>query len=204
MYFLIWWTYDGIGDKAVVEETIVGIMNGVEDIGEIIVVIVSDPDWDMPGPRKVEVGLTGAKVIVSELDIVNDGGGSGPAVERLITVAVDDGGKDVALVGVDDLKLVKPREVTIGEEADDADVINVWVSLDEGKGVWGTQDENKEGGVEMDILVTVDRSCAEFEAEITSFVDETDEEVIIADGVAEVHRGINCVPSDDGTPIKKE
>ena len=76
----------------------------------------------MPGPRKVEVGLTGAKVIVSEPDIVNDGDGSGRSVESVITVAVDDGGKDVALVDVDDLK---PREVTIGEEADDADVINV-------------------------------------------------------------------------------
>lgn len=77
----------------------------------------------MPGPRKVEVGLIGANVIVSELDIVKDGDGSGRRVVRVITVAVDGGGKDVALV--DDLKLVKPREVTIGEEADDADVINV-------------------------------------------------------------------------------
>ena len=77
----------------------------------------------MPGPRKVDVGLIGANVIVSELDIVNDGDGSGRRVVRVITVAVDGGGKDVALV--DDLKLVKPREVTIGEEADDADVINV-------------------------------------------------------------------------------
>ena len=78
----------------------------------------------MPGPRKVEVGLTGAKVIVSEPDIVNDGDGSGRSVESVITVtvAVDDGEKNVALVDVDDLK---PREVTIGEEADDADVINV-------------------------------------------------------------------------------
>ena len=67
--------------------------------------------------------MTGANVIVSELDIVNDGDGSGRRVVRVITVAVDGGGKDVALV--DDLKLVKPREVTIGEEADDADVINV-------------------------------------------------------------------------------
>ena len=77
----------------------------------------------MPGPRKVDVGLIGANVIVSELDIVSDGDGSGRRVVRVITVAVDGGGKDVALV--DDLKLVKPREVTIGEEADDADVINV-------------------------------------------------------------------------------
>ena len=69
------------------------------------------------------MGLIGANVIVSELDIVNDGDGSGRRVVRVITVAVDGGGKDVALV--DDLKLVKPREVTIGEEADDADVINV-------------------------------------------------------------------------------
>ena len=69
------------------------------------------------------MGLIGANVIVSELDIVKDGDGSGRRVVRVITVAVDGGGKDVALV--DDLKLVKPREVTIGEEADDADVINV-------------------------------------------------------------------------------
>lgn len=84
------------------------------------------------------MGLTGAKVIVSELDIVNDGDGCGPAVERVIVVAVDDcGGMDVALVEVDDLKLVKPRELTIGE-ADDgkgADVINVSVSVVEGRGV---------------------------------------------------------------------
>ena len=133
-------------------------MNGLDDIS-----VVSGPDWDMPGPRKVEVGLTGAKVIVSEPDIVNDG--SGRSLESVITVAVDDGEKDVALVDVDDLK---PREVTIGEEADDADVINVWVSVDEGKGVWGTQLENKEGGVKMEKLVTVDRSWVEFEAEITS------------------------------------
>ena len=137
-------------------------MNGVDDIS-----VVSCPDWDMPGPRNVEVGLTGAKVIVSEPDIVNDGDGSGRSVESVITVtvAVDDGEKNVALVDVDDLK---PREVTIGEEADDADVINVWVSVDEGKGVWGTQLENKEGGVKMEELVTVDRSWVEFEAEITS------------------------------------
>ena len=96
---------------------------------------------------------------------MNDGDGSGRSVESVITVAVDDGEKDVALVDVDDLK---PREVTIGEEADDADVINVWVSVDEGKGVWGTQLENKEGGVKMEELVTVDRSWVEFEAEITS------------------------------------
>ena len=43
MYLLISWTYVGIvGDKAVEEETNVGIMSGVEDIDEIS--IVSDPD----------------------------------------------------------------------------------------------------------------------------------------------------------------
>lgn len=56
----------------------------------------------------------------------------------MITVTVEwCGGKDVALVDVDDLKLVKPREVTIGE-ADDgkvADVINVSVGVVEGIGV---------------------------------------------------------------------
>ena len=132
----------------------------------------------MPGPLKVEVGLTGAKVIVSELDIENDDGDGccGRAVERVITVAVDEcGGKDVALA--DDLK---PREVMIGE-VDDADVINVSVSVVEGKG--DIQVENKGAGREM-----VDRSCTEFE------VDAIDEVALIADGVAEVHRGINCVP----------
>ena len=54
----------------------------------------------------------------------------------------------------------------------------------------------------MEKLVTVDRSWVEFETEITSQLDEIDEEVIIADGVAEVHRGIYCVPSND-TPKKK-
>ena len=48
----------------------------------------------------------------------------------------------------------------------------------------------------MDELVTVDRSWVEFEAEITSEVDEIDEEALITDGVAEVHRGINFVPPD--------
>ena len=84
----------------------------------------------MPGPITVEVGKAGAKVILSELDIVNDGDGRGRTVERC-------GGKDVALADVDDLKLVKPREVTIGE-ADDgkvADVINVSVGVVEKKGV---------------------------------------------------------------------
>ena len=46
-------------------------------------------------------------------------------------------------------------------------------------------------------MVTVDRSWVEFETEITSYLDEIDEEVIIADGIAEMHRGIYCVPSDD-------
>ena len=91
----------------------------------------------MPG-AKVEVGLTGANVIVSELDIVNNGDDCACVVERMIPVAVDEcGGKDVALVDVDGLKLVKPRELTIGE-ADDgkgADVINVSVSVVEGRGV---------------------------------------------------------------------
>ena len=54
----------------------------------------------------------------------------------------------------------------------------------------------------MDELVTVDRSWVEFEAEITSEVDEIDEEALITDGVAEVHRGINFVPPD--TAIKKK
>ena len=54
----------------------------------------------------------------------------------------------------------------------------------------------------MEKLVTVDRSWVEFETEITSQLDEIDEEVIIADGVAEVHRGIYCVPSDN-TPKKR-
>ena len=78
----------------------------------------------------VEVGETGTKVIVSELDIVNDGDGRGRTVEWC-------GGKDVALVDVDELKLVKPLLVTIGE-ADDgkvADLINVSVSVVEAKGV---------------------------------------------------------------------
>lgn len=39
---MIWWTYGGIGEKTVVEETNVGITNGVEDIDEIN--DVSDPD----------------------------------------------------------------------------------------------------------------------------------------------------------------
>lgn len=86
----------------------------------------------------VEVGLTGAKVIVSGLDIVNDGDGCGRTVVKVITVTVERcDGKDVALVDVDELKLVKPRQVTIGE-ADDgkvADVINVSVNVVEGKGV---------------------------------------------------------------------
>jgi hypothetical protein len=42
MHLLIWWTYDGIGENTVEEETKVGITNGVEDIDEISV--VSDPD----------------------------------------------------------------------------------------------------------------------------------------------------------------
>jgi hypothetical protein len=42
----------------------------------------------VPGPIRVEVGYTGAKVIVSELDIVNDGDGRGRTVERVITVTV--------------------------------------------------------------------------------------------------------------------
>lgn len=43
--------------------------------------------------------MTGAKVIVSELDIVNGGDGCGRTVERVFTVAVDEfGGKNVALV----------------------------------------------------------------------------------------------------------
>ena len=41
MHLLIWWTYEGIGEKTV-EETNVGIMNGAEDISEIGV--VSGPD----------------------------------------------------------------------------------------------------------------------------------------------------------------
>lgn len=43
----------------------------------------------MPGPITVEVGLTGAKVIVSELDIVNDGDGCGRTVVKVITVTVE-------------------------------------------------------------------------------------------------------------------
>jgi len=142
------------------------------------------------GALKVEVGLTGAKVIVSELDIVNDDDGCACVVER---VAVDEcGGKNVALVDVDGLKLVKPRELTIGEADDErfADVINVSVGVVEGKG--GIQDETRDGVK----LVEEDRSSAEVDAEIASLVDEIDDdEVIIADGVAEMHRGIDCVPS---------
>ena len=74
--------------------------------------------------------MTGAKVIVSELDIVNDGEGRDRTVEWCV-------GKDVALVDVDDLRLVKLREVTIGEVEDGkvADVINVSVGVVKGKGV---------------------------------------------------------------------
>lgn len=88
----------------------------------------------MPGPTiAVEVGLAGAKVIVSELDAVNDGDGC--IIEKVIPIVVDEcGGKDVALVDVDDLKLVKPREVTIGE-ADEGRVADVSVSVVKGKGV---------------------------------------------------------------------
>jgi hypothetical protein len=148
------------------------------------------------------VGSIGAKVIVSELDIENEDGDGccGRAVERVITVD-ERGGKDVALV--DDLK---PREVIIGE-ADDAkvaDVINVSVSVVEEKGVCGIQVENKGGGREVDKLITVDRSCTESGAEVTTEVDEIDEVVLIADGVVDVHRGINCVPSADDTPREKE
>ena len=194
---LIWCTYDGIGEKTVEEETSVGLMNGVEDIDEISVVSDPDPDWDAPIPiTAVEVGLTGAKVIVSELDIVNDGEGRDRPVEWCV-------GKDVALVEVDDLRLVKPREVTIGEVEDGkvADVINVSVGVVKGKGVWGIQVENKEGeGVEM---VKVDTSCAELGAEVASWVDDEIGEVILAEGVTEGHRGIRVVPSADDTPKEK-
>ena len=105
----------------------------------------------------VKVGETGAKVIVSELDIVNDGDGRGRTVEWC-------GGKDVTPIDVDEHKFVKPRQVTIGE-ADDgkvADLINVSVSVVETKGVWGIQVENKGGAKLDDKLVTVDTNCAEF------------------------------------------
>lgn len=118
----------------------------------------------MPG-AKVKVGLTGANVIVSELDIVNDDDGCACVDERVTTVAVDEGGgKDVPLVDVDGLKLVKPRELTIGEADDErfADVINVSGSVVEGKG--GKQDETKDGVK----LVKEDRSSAEVDAEPAS------------------------------------
>jgi len=119
----------------------------------------------VPG-AKVEVGLTGAKVIVSELDIVNDGDGRSCVLERVVTVAVDEcGEKDVALVDIGGLKPVKPRELTIGEADDErfADVINVSVvSVVEGKG--GIQDETRDGVK----LVKEDRSSAEVDAEIAS------------------------------------
>ena len=180
-------------------------MNGVEVIDETSV--VSDPDsnwdWDVPGPTiAVEVGLAGAKVIVSELDAVN--GGDGCIIEKVIPIVVDEcGGKDVALVDVDDLKLVKPRELTIGE-ADEGRVADVSVSVVKGKGVWGIQAENKEGGVKVNKLVKVDWGCAGFDAEIASWVDVIDGEVIIPDGVAEEHRGRDCVPfADNDTPKGK-
>jgi hypothetical protein len=195
MHLLIRWTYDGIGERTD-EETNVGITNGVEDINEFV---SDDPDWDVPDPITVGVGKTGAKVIVSEreLDIVIDGDGRGRTVERVVSVTVEwCGGKDVALVDVDELK---PRQVRIGE-ADDgkvADVINVSVGVIDVKGVWGIQVENREGaGV---VEPEVDTSCAEFGAEIASWVDEIDE-VILTEGVAEEHN----VPSADDTPKERK
>jgi len=195
-------TYDCVGERNVVERNVgAGVMNGVEDIDEVMAGVVSNPDPVVPGIVvgliMVEVGSTGAKVIVPGSDMVNDDDGRGRTVETVTTVTVDRGStQDVALPEL------KPQ--VIGEADDDGrlaeiagSVIDVLAGV-EVKGVRGMADN--EEGVEMDRLVKVHKGRADLGGEFFSWVDDIGK-LIVAEGSP---KEVKCVSSAGGTFSKKK